>query len=172
VKLLSSTPRTLSPASPWNSSLKLIGAGPAENSSLATIPRHPNLQFESASAIKKTVALSIFFLTSHPVSPHAWLNITCPKTKMGRITNYAALNGDMVPDGKTCLCWSTTVWGRPVACARHNQLADLASTSAPDSECSMQLNALIKWLCDFWRGRIPKSAHLAHQSPCWRSWPN
>src|SRR5262249_16351332 len=30
--------------------------------------------------------------------------VTCPNMKAGRIANYAALNADMVPKGKTCIC--------------------------------------------------------------------
>ena len=28
----------------------------------------------------------------------------CRQTRIGRITNYTGINGDMVPSGKTCLC--------------------------------------------------------------------
>lgn len=53
---------------------------------------------------KKTVVLVYLFLNEEPRFPHAWLNVTCPNTRIGRITNYAGLNGDMVPAGKTALC--------------------------------------------------------------------
>ena len=53
---------------------------------------------------EKTVVLVYLFLNEEPRFPHAWLNVTCPDTKLGRITNYAALNGSMVPKGKTALC--------------------------------------------------------------------
>jgi hypothetical protein len=53
---------------------------------------------------KKTIVLVYLFLEESPRFPHAWLNVTCPKTRIGRITNYTATNGDMVPKGKTCLC--------------------------------------------------------------------
>jgi protoporphyrinogen oxidase len=67
---------------------------------------------ESGSAIghsplkvpKRTVVLVYLFLEEKPRFPHAWLNVTCPGTRIGRITNYSAFNGDMVPKGKTCLC--------------------------------------------------------------------
>jgi protoporphyrinogen oxidase len=55
-------------------------------------------------APKRTVVLVYLFLDEEPRFPHAWLNVTCPNTKIGRITNYSAFNGDMVPKGKTCLC--------------------------------------------------------------------
>ncbi len=53
---------------------------------------------------KRTVVLVYLFLEEEPRFPHAWLNVTCPNTRIGRITNYTAFNGDMVPKGKTCLC--------------------------------------------------------------------
>ncbi len=53
---------------------------------------------------KKTIVLVYLCLNEQPRFPHAWLNVTCRKTQMGRITNYTGLGGDMVPAGKTCLC--------------------------------------------------------------------
>jgi hypothetical protein len=44
------------------------------------------------------------FLDEEPHFPHAWLQVTCPTTRIGRITNYSGFNADMVPKGKTCLC--------------------------------------------------------------------
>ncbi|MFN0129757.1 MAG: NAD(P)-binding protein [Verrucomicrobiales bacterium] len=53
---------------------------------------------------KRTVILAYLFLNEPPRIPHAWLQVTCPSTRIGRITNYTAFNGDMVPPGKTALC--------------------------------------------------------------------
>jgi protoporphyrinogen oxidase len=53
---------------------------------------------------KRTIVLVYLFLDEEPRFPHAWLNVTCSKTKIGRITNYRGINGGMVPGGKTCLC--------------------------------------------------------------------
>lgn len=55
-------------------------------------------------ASKKTIVLVYLFLNEEPRFPHAWLNVTCPKTRIGRITNYSGLGGDMVPQGKSALC--------------------------------------------------------------------
>ncbi len=55
-------------------------------------------------AVKNTVVLVYLFLNEPPRFPHAYLHVTCPKTRIGRITNYAAYNGEMVPPGKSCLC--------------------------------------------------------------------
>ena len=52
----------------------------------------------------RTVILVYLFLNEEPRFPQAWLQVTCPKSRIGRITNYTAFNGDMVPKGKTCLC--------------------------------------------------------------------
>lgn len=53
---------------------------------------------------QRSTILVYLFLDEPPRFPHAWLEVTCPAMKVGRITNYAAFNGDMVPPGKTCLC--------------------------------------------------------------------
>jgi hypothetical protein len=53
---------------------------------------------------ERSVALVYLFLNEPPRFPHAWLEVNDTKMKCGRITNYAAFNGDMVPKGKTCLC--------------------------------------------------------------------
>ncbi len=53
---------------------------------------------------KRTVVLAYLFLNEEPRFPQAWLQVTCPDTRIGRITNYTAFNGEMVPEGKTCLC--------------------------------------------------------------------
>ena len=58
----------------------------------------------SSTSPKRTVVLVYLFLNEEPRFPHAWLNVTCPETRIGRITNYSGFNGDMVPKGKTCLC--------------------------------------------------------------------
>jgi hypothetical protein len=57
------------------------------------------------------VVLVYLFLNEEPKFPHAWLQVTCPKTRIGRIANYAGFNGDMVPKGKTCLCCELYCFG-------------------------------------------------------------
>jgi protoporphyrinogen oxidase len=63
------------------------------------------------SAPKRTVILVYLFLNQEPRFPHAWLQVTCPSTRIGRITNYAAFSRDMVPEGKTCLCCEMYCFG-------------------------------------------------------------
>jgi protoporphyrinogen oxidase len=65
----------------------------------------------SSAPPKRTVVLVYLFLNEEPRFPHAWLNVTCPNTRIGRITNYSGFNGDMVPDGKTCLCCELYCFG-------------------------------------------------------------
>ncbi len=57
-----------------------------------------------AAPVRRVVVLVYLFLNEEPRFPHFWLQVTCPKMKAGRIANYAALNTDMVPKGKTALC--------------------------------------------------------------------
>jgi protoporphyrinogen oxidase len=64
-----------------------------------------------AAAPKRTVVLVYLFLNEEPRFPHAWLNVTCPSTRIGRITNYSGFNGDMVPRGNTCLCCELYCFG-------------------------------------------------------------
>lgn len=60
---------------------------------------------------RRTVVLVYLFLDEEPRFPHAWLQVTCPTTRIGRITNYSGFNGDMVPKGKTCLCCELYCFG-------------------------------------------------------------
>ena len=53
---------------------------------------------------RKTVVLVYLFLAEPPRFPHAWLQVTCQTSRIGRITNYSGFNSDMVPSGKGCLC--------------------------------------------------------------------
>ena len=65
-------------------------------------------KYGSQGSVKKikrnTVILVYLFLDEPPQFQQVYLHVTCPSTRMGRITNYAAFNGEMVPNGKTCLC--------------------------------------------------------------------
>src|SRR5882724_4574395 len=64
-----------------------------------------------SAAPKRTVVLVYLFLNEESRFPHAWLNVTCPSTRIGRITNYSGFNGDMVPKGNTCLCCELYCFG-------------------------------------------------------------
>ena len=58
---------------------------------------------EMSRPARSTVVVYLF-LNEPPRIPHVFLEVTCPTLKAGRITNYSALNGEMIPKGKTCLC--------------------------------------------------------------------
>ncbi|MCI0540293.1 MAG: FAD-dependent oxidoreductase [Verrucomicrobiales bacterium] len=78
-------------------------------------------------APQRTVVLVYVFLNEAPLFPHAWLNVTCPTTRIGRITNYSAFNGDMVPSHKTCLCCEFYCFGPdPLLDMQDKDIAQLA----------------------------------------------
>jgi protoporphyrinogen oxidase len=54
--------------------------------------------------VRRSTILVYLFSAVPPRFPHAWLHVTCPTTRIGRITNYAMFGGEMVPKGQTCLC--------------------------------------------------------------------
>jgi protoporphyrinogen oxidase len=76
---------------------------------------------------RRTVVLVYLFLDEEPHFPQAWLQVTCPRTRIGRITNYTAFNGDMVPRGKTCLCCEFYCFGEDALLQKTNdEIAELA----------------------------------------------
>ena len=78
------------------------------------LPERPALggeSFKASGAAKRTVVLVYLFLNEEPRFPHAWLQVTCSSTRIGRITNYSAFSADMVPKGKTCLCCEMYCFG-------------------------------------------------------------
>jgi protoporphyrinogen oxidase len=77
----------------------------------ANLPAPTKAGASSMPARKRTVVLVYLFLNEEPRFPHAWLNVTCPSTRIGRITNYSGFNGEMVPKGKTCLCCELYCFG-------------------------------------------------------------
>jgi protoporphyrinogen oxidase len=87
---------------------------------------------------KRTVILVYLFLAEEPRFPHAWLQVTCPSTRIGRITNYAAFSRDMVSEGKTCLCCEMYCFGRDELLEMNDQaivdltLADSAKSGLLD----------------------------------------
>lgn len=81
---------------------------------------------------RRVVVLVYLFLNEEPRFPHFYLHVTCEQLKVGRITNYAALNTDMVPKGKTALCCEYYCFGEdPLLQLDNTQMADLAM-----SECA------------------------------------
>jgi hypothetical protein len=52
---------------------------------------------------KRSTVLVYLFLDEPPRFPHAWLDVTDPDLRAGRIANFAGFHGEMVPLGKSCL---------------------------------------------------------------------
>lgn len=63
-----------------------------------------DLSFRLPKAAMRTVLMVHLFLDGPPAFPHAWLEVNDTGLECGRITNYAAFGGRMVPEGKTALC--------------------------------------------------------------------
>jgi protoporphyrinogen oxidase len=92
----------------------LPGSKPAESTSA---PKQ--------AATKHTVVLVFLMLDHPPKFPHAYLYVTCPKTRMGRIANFSAYSDQMVPPGKTCLCCEVYCFGEDELLAMSDeQIAD------------------------------------------------
>jgi hypothetical protein len=78
---------------------------------------------------KRVVVLVYLFVDEQPRFPHFWLQVTCQKLKVGRIANYAALNADMVPKGKTALCCEYYCFGEdPLLELDNTQMTNFALT--------------------------------------------
>ncbi|HTR39633.1 MAG TPA: NAD(P)-binding protein [Bryobacteraceae bacterium] len=82
---------------------------------------------KSSTARRRVVVLAYLFLDEEPRFPHFWLQVTCQKLRVGRIANYAALNSDMVPKGKTAICCEYYCFGEdPLLELDDRQMADFA----------------------------------------------
>ena len=80
-----------------------------------------------APAPRRSTVLAYLFLAEACRFPHAWLEVTCPTMRAGRITNYAAFGGDMVPPGRTALCVEFFCVGDdPLLDAAESEIAALA----------------------------------------------
>jgi protoporphyrinogen oxidase len=78
--------------------------------------------------LRRTVVLVYLFFDEEPRFPQAWLQVTCPSTRIGRITNYTAFNGDMVPKGKSALCCEYYCFGAdPLLNVSQDQLVEMTS---------------------------------------------
>jgi protoporphyrinogen oxidase len=74
----------------------------------------PGAQAPASSTQKRTKHTVLFvylFLDHPPKFPHPYLQVTCPQTRIGRITNYSAYSPEMVPEGQTCLCCEVYCFG-------------------------------------------------------------
>jgi protoporphyrinogen oxidase len=132
---------------------------------LAQAPAAPaDFERRDATLAERSVALAYLFLDEPPRFPHAWLEVNDTRMKSGRITNYAAFNGDMVPPGRTCLCVEFFCVGDdPVLRLSAHELAALATKECAD-------NGLIDpaRLCDTHIIIMRRSNAAA----AWRDWQN
>jgi protoporphyrinogen oxidase len=84
---------------------------------------------------EQSVVLVYLFLDEPCRFPHAWLEVNDTALKCGRITNYAAFNGDMVPDGKACLCVEFFCLGNdPITRLSPSDVAALAIRECADNQ--------------------------------------
>lgn len=91
----------------------LVSSIPLEFLAKLLLPQYSSASGNRPKALdqRRTVVLVYLFFNEEPHFPQAWLQVTCPKTRIGRITNYSGFNGDMVPRGKTCLCCEIYCFG-------------------------------------------------------------
>jgi protoporphyrinogen oxidase len=69
-------------------------------------PRPPEALRPLAEHAGRRHAVVLVYLMAHgdPAFPHAWLEVNDMDYRVGRVVNYGAFGGDMVPPGKTALC--------------------------------------------------------------------
>jgi|GEM_PF-1017150 len=92
----------------------VISSTPAEFLKKLLLPESADAAPErnqSPARPQKVVVLVYLFVNGEPKFPHFWLQVTDPTTRIGRIANYAALNSDMMPKGKHCICCEIYCFG-------------------------------------------------------------
>ena len=105
-----------------------VSSIPLEFLAKLLLPQYSNASGNRPKALdqRRTVVLVYLFLNEVPRFPQAWLQVTCPKTRIGRITNYTGFNGDMVPKGRTCLCCELYCFGEdPLLQMKDEEIVDL-----------------------------------------------
>ncbi len=107
----------------------LISSTPAEflKQQLLPAPSPAPAASQKPAPRKRVVVLVYLFLNESPRFPQFWLQVTDQTLKVGRIANYAALNSDMVPAGKTAICCEYYCFGEdPLLQLDNDQMASLA----------------------------------------------
>jgi protoporphyrinogen oxidase len=107
----------------------LVSSIPLEFLAKILLPQYSKVSGNQPKSLdqRRTVVLVYMFLNEEPCFPQAWLQVTCPKTRIGRITNYTAFNGDMVPPGKSCLCCEFYCFGEdPLLQMKDEEITELA----------------------------------------------
>jgi protoporphyrinogen oxidase len=82
----------------------VIGSIPIELLAKLILVDDPLAQKKAEVVMPRSAALVYIFLDGPPPFPHFFLEVSDPDLQCGRIVNYNALGGDMVPPGKTGLC--------------------------------------------------------------------
>jgi protoporphyrinogen oxidase len=101
---------------------------------LTDTSRRPTPRARPPADAEQSVILVYLFLDEPCWFPHAWLEVNDTALKAGRITNYAAFNGDMVPEGKACLCVEFFCVGAdPLARLSQPEIAALAIRECADN---------------------------------------
>lgn len=105
----------------------VVSSAPAEFMRSLLWPATSTKAPAKSSARPRVVILVYLFLNEEPRFPQFWLQVTSQGTRIGRIANYAALNADMVPKGKTCLCCEIYCFGPdPLLELSDQQLGEMA----------------------------------------------
>lgn len=106
----------------------VVSSAPAEFLCSFLLPDRPEGKaVKKGAAPARTVILVYLFMDEEPLFPHFWLQVTDPSTKIGRIANYSALNSDMVPKGKSCLCCEIYCYGAdPLLETPDKEVAEIA----------------------------------------------
>ena len=89
----------------------LVSSAPAEFMQKLLLGEGPAGPAKPFKERRRVVILVYIFCNAEPKFPHFWLQVTDPNVHVGRIANFAKLNSDMVPKGKTCLCCEIYCFG-------------------------------------------------------------
>jgi protoporphyrinogen oxidase len=90
----------------------VVSSVPAEYIRTMLLPSKEGQDAPQKPTGQRRVAVLVYmFLNESPRFPHFWLQVTCPNTRIGRVANYAALNADMVPPGKSAICCEIYCYG-------------------------------------------------------------
>jgi len=82
----------------------VVSSIPVSALARALAPRSAGPGAASPSRERASTVLVYLFADEPPRTPYCWVEVTSPRVQAGRVTNYAAFNGSMVPLGMTCLC--------------------------------------------------------------------
>ena len=115
---------------------------------------------------KRQTLIAYVMADAPPRFPHAWLDVSCPQMKIGRVTNYTNFGGTMVPDGKTVLAFEVfTDAADPFVAANDDEIIQTLISEA----CTANLIEE-KYICNRLLIRIP-GCEASNNCSTWRSEP-